>query len=86
MLIRPMISEDIPALAELYRQYWSEPSDVTKMHELFQKLLARDDYLLLSAVEENKLVGSVMGIVCEELYGDCRPFLLVEDLIVIAFS
>lgn len=23
-----------------------------------------------------------MGIVCEELYGDCEPFLVVEDMVV----
>jgi len=23
-----------------------------------------------------------MGIVCEELYGECRPFMVVEDVIV----
>jgi ribosomal protein S18 acetylase RimI-like enzyme len=23
-----------------------------------------------------------MGIICEELYGDCKPFMIIEDLIV----
>ncbi len=23
-----------------------------------------------------------MGIICEELYGECRPFLLMDDLVV----
>jgi GNAT superfamily N-acetyltransferase len=30
------------------------------------------------------VVGSVMGIVCDELYGECRPFLLMENLVVAA--
>ena len=27
-------------------------------------------------------MGSVMGIVCEELYGECQPFMVVEDVVV----
>jgi ribosomal protein S18 acetylase RimI-like enzyme len=23
-----------------------------------------------------------MGVICEELYGDCRPFLVIEDVVV----
>ena len=23
-----------------------------------------------------------MGIVCEELYGDCKPFMVIEDIVV----
>jgi GNAT superfamily N-acetyltransferase len=82
IITRPMILDDIPELAELYRQYWDEPSEIPKMKEHFQRLLKRDDYIFLSAVEETQLIGTVMGIVCESLYGDCRPYLLIEDLIV----
>lgn len=28
------------------------------------------------------LVGSVMGVTCEELYGSCKPFLVLENMIV----
>lgn len=34
------------------------------------------------ATVDGNVVGSVMGTVCDELYGNCRPFLLMEDLIV----
>jgi GNAT superfamily N-acetyltransferase len=87
MMIRKMIFEDIPSLAELYRQFWNVPSDVAKMEELFHRVQKQEEYVLLCAIEENNiegnnLIGTVMGIVCEELYGDCRPFLLIENLIV----
>ena len=39
-------------------------------------------HILLAAEDGGRLVGSVMGVVCEELYGDGRPFLVVENLIV----
>lgn len=77
-----MIVEDIPQLAELYRQFWGESSDLAKMETTFLELQKRNSHLFLSAVEGNEIIGTVMGIVCEELYGECRPFLLIENLIV----
>ena len=82
MKIRKMIKEDIPQLEILYRLYWNEKSDIEKMKEKFDEINKREDYILLSAEENNKLTDSVMGIVCQELYGPCKPFLVVENLVV----
>lgn len=82
MIIRTMNAEDLPKLGMLYKQFWDEDSDVVKMRAQFEKIAQRNTHILLSALEEEQLVGSVMGIVCEELYGDCRPFLVVENMIV----
>ena len=52
--VRPMILDDIPELAELYRQFWGQSSSISNMKELFERLLTRDDYCFLSAMEETK--------------------------------
>lgn len=80
--IERLDERDLPALAGLYRQFWGEESSLAKMRETFRRLRADDRYLFLAARREDSLVGSAMAIVCEELYGECRPFLLVEDLVV----
>ena len=82
MLIHSLAMDDMEALAGLYYQFWNEASDVQKMKELFAALQSNDAYLFLGAVEEDQLIGSVMGVVCQELYGDCKPFLVVEDMVV----
>lgn len=82
MIIRKMRIEDVPQLAMLYSQFWNENSCVEKMQKQFKKLQQKDTHILLSAVEENHLIGSIMGIVCEELYGECKPFLVIENMIV----
>ncbi|MCB8817491.1 GNAT family N-acetyltransferase [Desulfosporosinus shakirovi] len=82
MIIRDMIAEDIPQIAVLYKQFWNEESSVESMYENFSKFLEDDSYLLLSAVENNQLIGSVMGIICGELYGGCKPFMVLENMIV----
>jgi GNAT superfamily N-acetyltransferase len=80
--IRKMIKEDITELAVLYKEFWGDNSDINKMNRTFDYLQKNPDYIHLSAVIDNQLAGSVMGIVCHELYGDCHPFMVVEDMIV----
>ena len=48
----------------------------------FSKIESNPSYILLAAKQNSQLVGFAMGIICEELYGDCKPFMVIEDLIV----
>lgn len=77
-----MIADDIPQLAELYRQFWDEKSCVETMYKKFCRFREVGSHILLSAVENGLLIGSAMGVICGELYGDCRPFLVLENMIV----
>ena len=77
-----MVSGDIEDLAELYRQFWDEKSEIENMQNIFKELEDNDHYIQLSALKEGNLVGSILGIVCESLYGKCEPFLVIEDFIV----
>jgi len=82
MEIRKLINNDLPQLALLYKTFWNEDSDIQEMERIFEKLENNDTYIFLCAVENNKICGSIMGIICYELYGNCEPFLVVEDMIV----
>lgn len=82
MIIRNICKNDLPQLARLYEQFWGDKSYPELMARQLEELERRDTHILLVAVEDDDLLGSVMGIVCEELYGDCRPFLVVENMIV----
>lgn len=82
MIIREMIADDILELVQLYRQFWNEESCIESMHKQFYKFKKNNSHILISAIENNKLIGSVMGVICEELYGDCKPFLVLENMIV----
>jgi len=82
MEIRKLAETDLESLAVLYKQFWGEESSLEKMRATFQSLKKNPNYILLVADQQNNLVGSAMGIICEELYGDCKPFMVVEDAIV----
>jgi ribosomal protein S18 acetylase RimI-like enzyme len=82
MKIRRLNEEDLPALARLYVQFWNEESSLGRMEETFARLKEDPDYIFLVADVDEEIAGSLMGIICEELYGECRPFMVIEDVIV----
>lgn len=82
MIIREMVTEDIPKVAQLYKQFWGEDSCIETMYKQFKKICGNGTHILLSAVENERLIGSVMGVICEELYGNCEPFMVLENMIV----
>jgi lysophospholipase L1-like esterase/ribosomal protein S18 acetylase RimI-like enzyme len=77
-----LTEQDLSALAELYRQFRGEQSSLEAMRKTFRRLARDTNYTLLGARLRDRLVGSVMGVLCGELYGECRPFMVVEDMIV----
>jgi ribosomal protein S18 acetylase RimI-like enzyme len=80
--IRKLKQEDLKSLDRLYYYFWNEHSNTQLMNEKFSELSNNDDYIFLVAEVNNVIAGSILGIICHELYGNCRPFLLMEDLIV----
>lgn len=80
--IRPLKKEDLTSLVDLYQLFWNERSDIERMKEKFAQLTDDPDYIFLCAVQEDRVVGTIQGVVCEELYGNCRPFLLMENFVV----
>lgn len=82
MTIREMTADDMAALSSLYSEFWNEPSDLESMRQQFSRLAEKGTHILLCADLDGRLAGSVMGVICEELYGNCQPFLVVENMIV----
>ena len=80
--IEKLTGNDLVALADLFRQFWGEASSLEKMRATFTTVVANPAYILLAAKQHGRLTGFAMGIVCQDLYGDCRPFMVIEDLIV----
>ena len=80
--IDKLIERDLAELSGLYKQFWGEDSSIEKMKDTFRRLESNPHYIFLGAKQNGSLVGSVMGIVCEELYGECKPFMVVEDVVV----
>jgi ribosomal protein S18 acetylase RimI-like enzyme len=82
MRVVALAEQDLPDLARLYSQFRGEQSSLEDMRITFGKLEKDTNYLLFGVREGGRLVGSVTGVLCRELYGSCCPFMVVEDVIV----
>lgn len=70
-------------LAELYTELDESETNIERLKERFTALQSNPDYTFIGAVDDSgKLVGTVMGIRCYDLTGQCRPFMVLENMIV----
>jgi ribosomal protein S18 acetylase RimI-like enzyme len=80
--IRKIKRQDLEALADLYKGFRNEKSSLPKMKIVLRKIEKKPDYIILNAFDNNRLIGTLMAVICNELYGDCHPFAVIEDVIV----
>ncbi len=74
---------DLLGLKELYEDAFGGVTDIEKMKETFNKIKDDSNYIVLVAKEDNKIIGSVLGVICNELIGECAPFMVLEDVAVL---
>lgn len=75
-------ASELEQLSKLYCQLVNKESLMEKMIESFYKIDNSPNYYLLGVKEENKLIGSAMAIICYDLVKDCRPFMVIENVII----
>ncbi|MFT3951876.1 MAG: GNAT family N-acetyltransferase [Oscillospiraceae bacterium] len=82
MTIEKLKADDIPALLALYGEFEGFALNLEKSIANYQAMERDDRYLLLAAKDGERVVGTVLGIICPTLAIEARPFLVVEDVIV----
>ena len=75
-------ADDLESLAQLFKELSGEVTDLYKMKENFKVMESNPNYVILTAKENNLVVGSVMGIICLDLVRKCKPFMVIENVIV----
>lgn len=75
--------DDLCGLKELYEDSFGGQTDYEKMIETFRKIKNDPNYILLIAKVDKKVVGSVLGVICYELIGQSKPFMVLEDVAVL---
>ncbi len=82
MTITPINKDDLYDLSNLYEELSDIKSNISLVQSNFAQIEKNENYYLLGAKIDNKLVGSLMGIHCLDLVGECRPFMIIENVIV----
>lgn len=81
--ISPLTFTDLQGLKTLYENgFEGSKTDISKMQDVYSQIANNQMYNVLCAKIENKIVGSVLGVACHELFGNCQPFMVVEDVVV----
>jgi len=83
MNISLLTYENLKGLKSLYEEaFEGSTTDYDGMVEIYNKIKDDPNYIILCIKNEDEIVGSVVGIVCNELFGNCLPFLVVENIAV----
>jgi len=82
MKIRKLQYNDLNDLGKLYKGFWNEDSDLLKMQETYKKIDQNPNFIVFNALINNRIIGTISGTICFSLYGNCEPFLVIEDFIV----
>jgi GNAT superfamily N-acetyltransferase len=82
MRVADITSGQLPELARLFEELSGLATDVPRMTAVFGKMAGNPGYHLLGACQGSVLVGALLGIECLDCVGDCRSFMVVENVIV----
>ncbi len=82
MDISPITENELPELANLYQQLIPNEISIPKMKYVLNRHKENPNHVVLGAKIEGKLVGSLLAIMCEMLFGRCKSFMVVEDVVV----
>lgn len=82
MEIRLIGENELTDLAILQKELINEEPNLAKMQELFPIISKDRNYYLLGVRKAGRLVGSLVAIACHDLFGECVPFMIVENVII----
>ena len=83
MEIEKLKEKDLKDLIFLYKDAFGTETNYDKMYAAFRKVEKDINHIILCAKSDGKVVGSVLGVICYELIGDCTPFMVIEDVAVL---
>jgi GNAT superfamily N-acetyltransferase len=82
VIIRKLEFSDLNDLSDLFVEFTGKQSDLNAMKTQMELISRNDDYLVVVASLDNKVIGTAMAIKCLDLVGNCNSFLLVENVVV----
>lgn len=83
MNIRKIKETDLVDLRELYIELCDQDRSLKSIEAAFKRVNQNEDYYLLGAEVDGKVVGTLMGIVCYDVAGEGRNFMTLENVVVL---
>lgn len=80
--IEKVNESELEQLSNLYFQLGNKESNKNKIKDAFQKIDNSTEYYLLGVKKNDILIGTAMVIICRDLFFNCQPFIVVENVII----
>ncbi len=74
--------EDAQVLAKMTEELVGNNSDLKKLEDTLEMLFEKEEYYIVTAHCNGKVVGMSQGIICHDICEDCRNFLVIENVYV----
>jgi GNAT superfamily N-acetyltransferase len=82
IIIEEIGTKDLEELSVLMEELSGNNTNYDKMVINYNWIKSNPDYFLLGAKYNNELVGTVMGIICKDIVSECKPFMVIENMVV----
>jgi ribosomal protein S18 acetylase RimI-like enzyme len=82
MQISPVTEADLGQLAALYEQLGSTGACIDSMKAALQTNYNAGNPVIFVAKIEGRVAGTLLAATCQMLFGECRSFMVVEDVVV----
>jgi ribosomal protein S18 acetylase RimI-like enzyme len=82
MHIAPISEADLPQLALLYQQLIPNQYSLDKLRHAFLKNQESGNPIVLGAKIDGNLVGTLLAVRAQMLFGACHSFIVIEDVVV----
>ena len=80
--ISKLAIDDLNGLSLLYQQLIPNDISIAKMQDVYRKNKDNPNHIVLVAKEDGNLLGTVLASICEMYFGQCKSFMVVEDVVV----
>lgn len=76
--------KELLELNEMMEQLMEKAHDIHKLADIIDRYNHREDAYLLGAFDEEsgQMCGSMLGIIFEDYCGECKPLMIVENVVV----
>ncbi|HJO95995.1 MAG TPA: GNAT family N-acetyltransferase [Victivallales bacterium] len=82
MKITTINDKDLAELAGLYQQLQPNEQSIEKMKDALVHIRRNPNQIILGAKIEGNLIGTLLGVTCQMLFGQCKSFMVIEDVVV----
>lgn len=82
-IIRKAEMGDVEDLSEIFIEFVGGDSDISAMEKQIETISNNSNYYVAVACDSEKVVGTAMGIVCYDLCGICKQFMVIENVVVL---